>query len=139
MSILLSALGPIYTGIQQNKIAQERAGQYEVQANLAKQESEANARLKEEERTRFIARQKVAFLANGIGIAGTGSVVLEDTFNQFQLEIDAIRRSGVAQSNFLTTEASIQKKTGRSQLVSGYITGLNNAISTAATAAKGAS
>ena len=116
----ISAASSISQGISAKKSADRQAEQLQEQSRLAAEEAEQEATRKEEERRRTIAKQKVAFLANGVGLSGSANAVINETVRQFDLEIDAIRRSGRAQSRSLANESEIKKKSGRAQLISGF-------------------
>ena len=131
---VLSAGASIYGGIASKNAADDQAALLEEQARIQREETEAEANRKAEERRKFIASQKVAFLANGIGLAGTPLVVLEDTYKQYEEEISAIRRSGNAQAGLLERQAKTTKKSGKAELISGV---LNAGTSIASGAFKG--
>ena len=116
----------IYGGIQAKKTAEQQAQLNEAQARLASSEAEREAGRKTEEQRKFLARQKMSFLANGVGLGGSAGFVLEDTAAQFQQEIDAIRKSGAARAGFLNKEADISRSTGRAALVSGILDGVTS-------------
>ena len=118
--------GQIYSGISKNKAAQETAGLQEEQSRIALAESERAAGQKSDERRKFLAQQRMAYLASGVSLAGTPGIVQADTFNEFQKEIDAIRKSGVAKYSLGLKEASNTKKSGRAQLVSGILSGVGS-------------
>jgi len=117
----LSAGASIIGGIESKKAGDKQAALFNEQAKTAQREAELEAQRKEQERTRFIAKQKVAFLANGIGLSGSPLAVFQNTFNEFQKEIDAIRRSGSSQSRFLRAKGSIAESSGRASLTSGFL------------------
>jgi flagellar biosynthesis component FlhA len=115
--------GQIYSGMEANKAAKAQAAQIEEQAQIAKAESDRAAEQKSTERRRFLAEQRMAYLASGVSLEGTPMIVQGDTWNEFQQEIEAIRRSGAAQYGFAMKEATTARKTGRAQLVSGFLSG----------------
>jgi hypothetical protein len=119
--------GQIYSGVQANKAAKEQAAQIEEQAAIAKAEADRAAEQKSVERRRFLAEQRMAYLASGVSLEGTPLIVQGDTWNEFQQEIEAIRRSGAAQYGFSMREAANTRKTGRAQLVSGILSGVGTA------------
>lgn len=116
--------GQIYSGVSANQAAKEKADMQEEQARIALSESEREATQKADERRRFLASQRMAYLASGVSLAGTPGIVQGDTFNEFQQEIDAIRKSGVAQYGLGMREAASTKSTGRASLISGVLTGV---------------
>jgi len=117
----------IYQGAQANKMAKQQASMQEEQAEIARSEAERAAGQKDVERRRFLAEQRMAYSANGVSLEGTPMVVGEDTWKEFQMEIDAIRKSGAAQYAFGMREAGITRNQGRAQLVSGVLSGVGTA------------
>jgi flagellar biosynthesis component FlhA len=113
--------------MEANKAAKEQASQIEEQAQTAKAESNRVAEQKNVERRRFLAEQRMAYLASGVSLEGTPMIVQGDTWNEFQQEIDSIRRSGAAQYGFSMKEAATTRNTGRAQLVSGILSGVGTA------------
>lgn len=119
----LSVGSQIFGGFAEKDAADDQAALLEEQARIEREEAAAEADRKGEERRKFIAKQKVAFLANGIGLAGTPLVVLEDTYNQFEQEIQSIKKSGSAKAGLLEKEAKIKKKSGKAKLIGGVLGG----------------
>ncbi len=115
-----AAGGQIAGGMAANSAAKQQAGLQQEQARIALDEANRNAELKADERRRFLARQRMAYSANGVSLTGTPGIVQEDTFKQFQMEIDALRNSGVAEFGLGMKQAAITKTTGRAQLISGF-------------------
>jgi hypothetical protein len=116
--------GQIYSGISADKSAKKQASAIDEQARIARQESEIAAGQKENERRKFLAEQRMAYLATGVSLEGTPLIVGDETWKEFQLEIDSIRRGGAAQASYLETEASTTRSTGRAQLVAGVTEGV---------------
>jgi hypothetical protein len=119
----VSAFGSIQAGRAQQDALEKQAEQQREQARLAAIEAEEEAVRREEERDRFLATQRVAFAANGIRVTpGAGSVlaVLDDTTEQFNREIAAVRRRGRAETEFGFREANISENKGRAALLSGF-------------------
>jgi hypothetical protein len=117
--IALSAGGSIYSGISANQSAKEQAGQLDRQAALAQEEARIEADRQSDERRRFIADQKMAYVANGIGISGTPLVTFENSYNEYQKEIDATIRAGDANADYLRSEAKVTRRNGRAALIGG--------------------
>ena len=118
------AAGQIASGFAANQAAKAQAGQLEEQARIARQESETAATQKETERRKFLAEQRMAYLANGVDLSGTPGIVQADTFKEFQMEIDALRNSGVAKFGAYTREAATTRNSGRAAIVSGLLEGV---------------
>lgn len=116
---LVSAGGSIFSGVSAMKSAKEEANLLQDQAALAQAEAQTEADRKSEERRKFIAEQKVAYIANGVGISsGSAQVTFADTFNQYQREIDATIRSGKSRADYLNREAKITRKNGKAAFIS---------------------
>jgi flagellar biosynthesis component FlhA len=116
--------GQIMAGVSANQSAKEQATQQEEQGRIAQEEANRQADQKTEERRKFLAEQRMAYLANGVSLSGTPGIVQQDTWDQFTQEIDALRKSGAAKLGYYQTEANITKNTGRAQLTSGFMSGV---------------
>lgn len=129
MTVLAVAAGAgqVWQGMEANKAAKAQASQIEEQAAIAKAESDRAAAQRDVERRRFLAEQRMAYLASGVSLEGTPMIVQGDTWSEFQQEIEAIRRSGAAQYGFSMKEAATTRNTGRAQLVSGILSGVGTA------------
>lgn len=119
VATLATGAGQIYSGIAANAAAKTQASLEEEQARIAKSEADQAAEQKVTERRKFLAEQRMAYLANGVSLLGTPGFVQEDTSKEFQMEIDALRKSGVAQYKLGLLSAANTRSTGRAQLTSG--------------------
>jgi len=124
---MAAAGGQIAGGISANRTAQRQADLQEEQARIALEESNRAAEQKATERRKFLAEQRMAYLASGVSLVGTPGIVGDDTFKEFQMEIDAIRKSGAAQFGFGVRSAANTRSTGRAQLISGIMSGIGTA------------
>lgn len=136
MASMAAAGSQIAGGISANRAAQQSAGLQEEQARIQLAEAEREATQKSTERRKFLAEQRMAYLANGVSLIGTPSIVQEDTFKEFQMEIDAIRKSGVAKLGLGLKQAAITRSSGRSELISGITGGVTTAGSSIYTATR---
>lgn len=127
---MAAAGGKIAGGVAANKSAQRQADLQEEQARITLEESDRAVEQKTTQRRKFLAEQRMAYLASGVTLSGTPGIVEGDTFKEFQLEIDALRRSGVAQFGFGMKSAAVTRSTGRAQLLSGFFSGLGTAATT---------
>ena len=124
----VAAGGQVFAGYSANQQAKHQAGQQEEQARIALAESNRAADQKTVEQRKFLAEQRMAYLASGVSLEGTPGIVGADTFDQFQQEIDAIRRSGAANFRFGMDSARSTKANGRAQLISGFLSGAGTAF-----------
>jgi len=114
----------VYSGIQAKKAAKANASLQEEQAQIVRDEANRAAEQKGDERRKFLAQQRMAYLASGVSLLGTPTIVGEETYNEFQKEIDAIRKAGSAQYQLGMRKADITRSTGRAQLTSGILSGV---------------
>lgn len=127
---MAAAGSQIAGGISASDAANQQASLQEEQAKIALDESNQQATQKATERRKFLAEQRMAYVANGVSLAGTPGIVENDTFNEFQQEIDALRKSGAAQYGYAMKQAAVTKASGRAQLISGILSGISSAGST---------
>ena len=129
---IAAGAGQIYSGISANQAASEKAGLQEEQARIALSESEREVEQKSVERRKFLAQQRMSYLASGVSLSGTPGIVQGDTFKEFQQEIDALRKSGVAQYGLGLREAAGTRSSGRASLISGIMSGAGTILQGAA-------
>jgi len=134
---VVGAGSQIYQGFAANNEAKKIAGQQEEQARIALSEANRSADQKTVEQRKFLAEQRMAYLASGVTLDGTPGLVGEDTFVQFQQEIDAIRKSGAAQFKVGMLSAQNTKANGRAQLISGFLGSASTLLSGASKAGGG--
>lgn len=111
-----AAVAQTVIGVQQ---ANKQARAFQDQADLKAaetQEAAANARI---ENKKFQARQKVAFLANGVRLTGSPLLSLEESTEVGEQNVQGILRSGEAQSRLLQKQSSIARNEGRAKLIGG--------------------
>jgi Skp family chaperone for outer membrane proteins len=101
-----------------NQQGQEQKKLYEEQARVQREETATATTMKSDDRRRMLASQRMAYLANGVELTGTPLVVGDDTFNEYQKEIDALKTSGAAKSYLLSKQGEQAATSGRTQLVS---------------------
>ena len=123
---LAVGISKISSGVASNQAAQVQANLQEEQAQIALSESEQEVTQKATERRKFLAEQRMAYSANGVSLAGTPGIVQGETFKEFQMEIDALRKSGAAQFSLGRKQAAATRKTGRAQMTAGILEGVGS-------------
>lgn len=118
----------VYGGIQSNKAAKEEAAMQAQQGELAYQEAQVSATNEAFNQTQSVQRQKLAFLSSGVSLEGSPLMVLDQSRQYGQSQVDAILRQGSAQKSLADQEAKITKNKGRAALVSGIGSGISKAI-----------
>lgn len=117
----------VFQGYSANQEAKRTAGLQEDQARIALEDANTQADLKAKERAKFLAEQRMAYSANGISLSGTPLDVADSTYSDFQQEIDALRKSGVAQLRAGMMQAYNTKQSGRASMISGILGGIGTA------------
>ena len=111
--------GKIAGGISAQKSAKTEANLLRDQGILAQQEAYATAQQKADEVRRFAKTQKLAFLKNGVTLQGTPSMVISETVNQGQDEVNAIVKKGIAENRLAIKQAELVRNKGRAAMFSG--------------------
>lgn len=114
-------------GIAADKASKKEANLLMDQSRLAQEEALADAKRQADEGRQFIKNQKLAFLKNGVTLAGSPLLVLEETTRIKQEEVNATVRRGNAQSRFYAAQADIARRGGRASLISGIGGGVASA------------
>lgn len=125
---VVSAASKIVAGIQENNAAKAEANLLEQQGALQQEEAVAEAQRVANDRRKFRKKQKVAFLKNGITLAGSPLLVIEETRRESQLEVDAIVRRGRAQASLAFQQAAITRGGGRAALISGIFSAASTVV-----------
>lgn len=134
---VISAVSSVAGGMSKQAAAQKEAKSLENQAMLSQQEAEVEARIHATQVRKFSANQKTAFLKNGVTLDGSPLMVLEDTRQSGQEEVNAMQRSGAAKAQLLRERAEISRSEGRASLISG-LGGAASTVTSFTTASKGA-
>lgn len=116
-TIATTAVGTIVSGVQANKAAKQEASLIEEQGRIARAESEVEAARVKKENDKFIARQKLSFLKNGVSLAGSPLLVLGESQEESNKEVKAIQDRGVSQQTLAQRRAKITRNQGRSSLI----------------------
>jgi len=117
---VVSAAGSIVQGFQERQAANAEADLQEQQGRLQAEEAQAEAQRVANDRRKFRKKQKLAFLKNGISLAGSPLLVLEETIRESQAEVNAIARRGTAQARLSFQQAAITRSAGRAALIGGF-------------------
>lgn len=97
--------------------ANEEAQLQKQQGNIALQESQINANNEAYNQTEAVQKQRLAFLANGVSLEGSPSMVLAASKTYAQTQVNSILNQGAAQYNLAQEQAAITQNKGRSALI----------------------
>lgn len=122
---IIGAGASVYGGVQQNKQAKAEAALQQRQADIAYEESKVNATNEAFNQTQAVQRQKLAFLSSGVTLEGSPLMVLEQSRQYGQSQVDAILRQGQAQKDLGYEQAKITKNAGRAALIGGTLKGVS--------------
>lgn len=120
-SSALSAGASLLGGASGNKSSATEAGLLRAQGKQAMIESQFAAAQKAREVTKFQSMQAMQYASSGVTGQGTPALVMEDTRQQGQQEVDALIQHGQAIQNLYNMKASITAKSGRSSFLSGIM------------------
>lgn len=131
----IAAGGQIHGGIQAKKAAKKRANLLREQAAREKEAAEFDALQQERAFEKLMGRQRLAFAASGVELAGSPLLLLEETLRDKQETINNILRGGEARAGALSAQAREVKRAGRNALI-GSILGATGTVLTGAGRAK---
>ena len=118
---VVSAGVAIYSGYQQQKIANANAERLRIQAEREKAAAERNAQIAAQRRKRERGRATVAFAASGVDIS-TGSPLIVEAEDDYQSEINeaTIRAQGADTAWKSKSQAAIEVAKGGAAVTAGY-------------------
>ncbi len=99
--------------------AKKEAGLQETQGRIIQAEAEETAENVGEENRKFRARQKLLFLKAGVTLEGSPLLILEETKEEGEEEVEAIQRRGAAQLTLSQQQAEITRSQGRAAFIGG--------------------
>ena len=118
---LAGAGASLYSGFAANSAARQEAALERQQGDIAASEAQVNAKNEAFNQTQAVQNQRVAFLANGVTLEGSPSMVLEQSKEYGQSQVDAILRQGAAKKALAYSEATITQNKGRAALIGGIL------------------
>lgn len=119
-AVAISAISSIAQGISANNAAQSEADFLEQQAHLTAAEFAAEAARVRDQNRKFMKRQKLAFLKNGVTLDGSPLFILEETLEEGQKEVNAIAARGTAIAASYFQRADSVRDEGRNALIGGF-------------------
>lgn len=82
----------------QDSLKESRA--IDEQTRLIQEEGRANAQLSATENAKFLAKQKMAYVVNGVDMTGSPLLVMEETEKIGEDEVDAMKKRTAAAASF---------------------------------------
>lgn len=119
-----SAVSSVVGGISAQSAANQNAKLQEEQGGIALAESKVNATNEAYNQNEAIGKQRLAFLANGVSLEGSPSIVQDQATKYGQTQVNSILNQGAAQYNLAQKQAAITKNQGRAALIAGVAQGV---------------
>ena len=123
LATAVGAVGSIYSGISGMQASNQEASLQRQQGDEAVREAQINAANEAHNQTQAVQRQRLAFLANGVSLEGSPSMVLASSKAYGQSQVDEILRQGSAKAALSYGEAQITQNKGRTALIAGLLQG----------------
>ena len=118
----IAAAGSLYAGYSGYESSKKEASLQKAQGEEATREASVNAANEAYNQTQMVEKQRLAFLANGVSLEGSPSMVLASSKAYGQQQVNEILRQGQARAGLAYGEAAITQQKGTAALLSG-ITG----------------
>jgi hypothetical protein len=118
------AIAQVAGGIGGVGAANQEADLQRQQGQIALQESQVNANNAAFNETQAVQNQRLAFLANGVSLEGSPSLVLAASKSYAQTQVQSILDQGAAQYNLAQREAAITQNKGRAALIADVAQGV---------------
>lgn len=115
-----SAVSSIAGGMSAQSAANQQAKLQEEQGAIALKEANANATNEAFNQNQAIGKQRLAFLANGVSLEGSPSMVLQESKKYGQQQVQSILDAGAANYNLAQKSAAITKNQGRAAMIAGF-------------------
>lgn len=133
----VSAVGKVAGGFAANAASKREANLLRDQGQIAQEEAYVESQRRADEVRKFAKTQKLAYLKNGVSLAGSPLLVIDETFQQGQEEVNAIVKSGVSQNRMLRKKAEIVRNEGRAALLGSFFDAGGGLLSSAGSMSSG--
>lgn len=115
-----SAISSIAGGISAQSAANTQAKLQEEQGGIALDEARTNATNQAYNENQLIGNQRLSFLANGVSLEGSPSVVQAQSTKYGQEQVNSILKQGAAQYTLAQENAAVTRNQGRAALIAGF-------------------
>lgn len=135
-ALAFGAVSSIGGGIAGQQAANQQAKLQEQQGGIALAEAKANATNEAYNQTQAVGKQRLAYLANGVSLEGSPSLVLDESRKYGQQQVQSILDRGSAEYNLAKMNAAVTRNQGRAALLAGISQGFGTAAMGAETLSK---
>lgn len=123
-AVAFSAISSITGGMAGQSSANAQAKLQEQQGGIALEEAKANATNEAYNQNLLLGKQRLAFLANGVSLEGSPTLVQKATQQYGQQQVDSILKQGAAQYDLAQRNAAVTRNQGRGALIAGLGSGV---------------
>lgn len=121
-----AAVSSIAGGFSANSAATAEANLQRQQGDILLNESKIDAANEAYNQRQNVGKTRLAFLANGVSLEGSPSMVLDDATKYGQTQVNSILSRGASQFGLSYQEAALTQNKGRAALISGLGSGLGD-------------
>lgn len=132
-AMAFSAISSVAGGLSAQSSANAQAKLQEQQGGIALAEANANATNEAFNQTQAVGKERLAFLANGVSLEGSPSIVQDQATKYGQQQVQSILNQGAAQYNLAQENAAVTRNQGRAALIAGIGQGVGTVASGAET------
>jgi hypothetical protein len=126
-----SAISQVASGIGGMGAATQESELEKQQGEIALNESQINANNAAYNYTQQVQGQRVGFLASGVSLEGSPTLVLAASKSYAQTQVQSILNEGAAKYNLAQEEAANTINKGRAGIISGIMQGISTEASAA--------
>jgi hypothetical protein len=121
MAAVGGATSSIMAGNEANREAKAAVELERLNAEIARQEINQQARIRTEEMTRLKETQKMMMLKSGMNLAGSPLLMLEDTKRQLALDLNQLEYKNSMEQYTSSLRQQNYLKSGRAAMIGGYV------------------
>lgn len=123
---VVSATSSIIGGVSANQAAGSEAALQRQEGAIANQQAQTNATNEAFNQNVAVGRQQISFLANGVSLEGSPSIVVNESTKYGQSQVDSILRQGAASKALADAQATQTQNQGRAALLAGIMQGVGS-------------
>ncbi|MDJ0513016.1 MAG: hypothetical protein QNJ62_06200 [Methyloceanibacter sp.] len=116
-----SAAGSVIAGQQQARALERQADFEQEQARLEREKGEFDATREDERARRLLGLQRASYLAAGVSLEGSPGEIIEETAEDTQLDIEAIRFGAERNARNFEQRAEQSRAQASQARTAGYI------------------
>lgn len=123
------AVSSVIGGFSAMNASNTEANLQKQQGALALSEAQTNAQNTAFNETQAVGKQQLSFLANGVTLEGSPSLVVKQSTAYGQQQVNSILKQGAAQDSLAIAQAAQTQNQGRAALIAGISQGVGSAAS----------